>query len=158
VKIADFGLSREIEEDAYNASDVSLFPIKWSPPEVIQHRIFSIASDIWSFGVVMWEIFEFAKVPYPELTNREAIDFVLKGGRLEKPSDCPQFVYDVMKSCWEEKPENRPPFKSIQGLLMDGFVDMEQSSRVSVAISALSVPTDGFLSAPSVSKDFYNAN
>jgi len=105
----------------------------------------------------MLVILIFDVVPYPELTNREAIDFVSTGGRLEKPSNCPQFAYDVMKSCWEEKLENRPPFKSIQGMLMNGLMLMEQPSRISVAISALTVPTDGFLTAPAVSS-LYNVN
>jgi len=112
VKVADLGLSRETADDYYVATD-SAFPVKWSPPEVIEHRTFTTKSDVWSFGVVMWEIFEFGKVPYSSMSNSETIASVMKGYRLPQPSNCPNEVYQLMLKCWNINSDERPSFKDL---------------------------------------------
>jgi len=114
VKVSDFGLSREVEEnDAVYSSKEGVFPVKWSPPEVISFRQFTSKSDVWSFGITMWEIFEFGSIPYPTMSNEDCVAQVMKGYRLPCPESCPEAVYKVMLSCWAHSPALRPSFKQI---------------------------------------------
>jgi len=113
VKVADFGLSRFVPEDEYNASAGAKFPIKWSAIEVLHYAKFSSKSDVWSFGILLWEIFSGGKTPYPGATNREVIDFVDKGHRLNRPLKCSHDVYSLMMSCWLENSASRPNFNFI---------------------------------------------
>jgi len=112
VKISDFGLSREVSDSYYLASD-GIFAVKWAAPETIAHRYFSHKSDVWSFAVVLWEIFEYGKLPYISMSNEETAKQVLNGYRLPQPDTCPSEVYNIMMECWNEDPEKRPDFKSI---------------------------------------------
>eukprot|EP01114_Cavostelium_apophysatum_P020724 TRINITY_DN7027_c0_g1_i1.p1 TRINITY_DN7027_c0_g1~~TRINITY_DN7027_c0_g1_i1.p1 ORF type:complete len:880 (+),score=201.48 TRINITY_DN7027_c0_g1_i1:204-2843(+) len=114
VKIADFGLSNDISGlNTNTTSDESLFAVKWSAPEVIKSSMYSSQSDIWSFGVVLWEIFSFGAMPYSGKSNTETADFVLKGNRLSAPSICPDTIYTLMLECWKENPAERPSFDLI---------------------------------------------
>lgn len=110
VKVADFGLSREVERGYYK-SDTRIMPYKWCPPESIQYGTFTTKSDVWAFGVSMWEIFSYGQLPYQSMSNNEATEFVLKGNRLKIPDACPQQVYDMMMQCWMSEPEKRPSFQ-----------------------------------------------
>jgi serine/threonine protein kinase len=110
VKIADFGLSRVTEAGFYKSENGTI-PFKWTAPEVIKHGTFSSSSDVWSFGVTMWEIFSYGELPYQSMSNREAIDAVARGYRLPSPTACPENVYQVMLSCWKESAEDRPSFE-----------------------------------------------
>jgi len=112
VKISDLGLSREIENDVYNAKDNS-FPVKWSPPEVILHRQFTSKSDVWSYSISLWELFSWGVTPYPALSNKETIEEVLKGYRLPKPILMPDSIYELCGEGWKENPNERPNFKNI---------------------------------------------
>ncbi|XP_035206286.1 tyrosine-protein kinase Btk29A-like isoform X1 [Stegodyphus dumicola] len=114
VKVADFGLARYVIDDEYTSSGGAKFPIKWAPPEVLGYTRFSSKSDVWAYGVLMWEIFTCGKVPYGRATNAEVVEQVQRGQRLDVPRACPWEVYVVMKSCWEELPENRPPFRALK--------------------------------------------
>jgi len=100
VKVADFGLARFVIDDEYTASEGTKFPIKWAAPEVITHAKFSSKSDIWSFGILLWELWSGGKTPYPTFTNSQVLDEVLMGYRLDKPKLCPQEVYQFMWKCW----------------------------------------------------------
>eukprot|EP01117_Protostelium_nocturnum_P006517 TRINITY_DN2349_c0_g1_i1.p1 TRINITY_DN2349_c0_g1~~TRINITY_DN2349_c0_g1_i1.p1 ORF type:complete len:731 (+),score=292.86 TRINITY_DN2349_c0_g1_i1:338-2530(+) len=116
IKIADFGLSREVNT-VYNAKGEH-FPVKWSPPEVIQKNQYSSKSDVWSFGVVMWEIFTKGdKMPYSGLSNIETVEAVIKGIRLRRPEECPTEIYELMLRCWNANPEVRPSFDKIWNIL-----------------------------------------
>ncbi|CAH1115615.1 unnamed protein product [Psylliodes chrysocephalus] len=127
VKVADFGLARYVLDDQYTSSGGSKFPIKWAPPEVLNYTRFSSKSDIWAYGVLMWEVFTCGKMPYGRLKNSEVVERVQKGMILEKPKACYKEVYDVMRKCWAHLPENRPSFKVLketlvnvsQGILVD---------------------------------------
>jgi len=132
VKITDFGLSREVSNKIYESSD-GTFASKWASPEVIQHRKFSHKSDVWSFSVCLWEIFEFGKVPYQTMSNREALEAVLEGYRLEKPKSCPEEVYTLMLRCWNDDPEQRPSFKEIFKSLTEILVLLGYKSSITTS-------------------------
>jgi len=156
VKVADLGISRLIKENEY-VSTQSQFPVKWSPPEVIRYFQFSSKSDVWSFGVAMWEIFEAGTVPYPGMTNKETTEFVLGGGRMIKPKACPPEVYEIMRKCWEEKPENRPSFKNIFDSMKEIIKQMLGSEK-KVEDSFVAVAVDFYetVEHPKVTEDVYN--
>ncbi|XP_063548484.1 tyrosine-protein kinase Shark [Cydia strobilella] len=118
-KISDFGLSRALSMDSsyYKASQGGKWPIKWYAPESYNYGTFSSASDVWSYGVTLWEMFSYGKQPYGDMRGTEAIQIVESGGRLERPEECPDEIYQVMLDCWEYNPDRRPTF----GLLVDVF-------------------------------------
>uniref|UniRef100_A0A1B6EBG3 Tyrosine-protein kinase n=1 Tax=Clastoptera arizonana TaxID=38151 RepID=A0A1B6EBG3_9HEMI len=127
VKVADFGLARYVLDDQYTSSGGTKFPIKWAPPEVLNYTRFSSKSDIWAYGVLMWEVFTCGKMPYGRLKNTEVVERVQRGIILERPKACFKEVYEVMRQCWCHCPEDRPSFRSLkdqlvtvsQGLLAD---------------------------------------
>ncbi|XP_060531106.1 tyrosine-protein kinase Btk-like isoform X2 [Cylas formicarius] len=119
VKVADFGLARYVLDDQYTSSGGSKFPIKWAPPEVLNYTRFSSKSDVWAYGVLMWEVFTCGKMPYGRLKNSEVVDRVQKGLILEKPKGCYKEVYDVMRKCWAHLPENRPSFRILKDTLLN---------------------------------------
>ncbi|KAK6179193.1 hypothetical protein SNE40_011609 [Patella caerulea] len=115
VKISDFGLARTIHSmDYYRGSENDAIPIRWMPLEAILYNKFSVKSDIWSFGVVLWEIFAFAIQPYYGMTHEEVVKFVKEGKHLACPENTPKPIYDVMKTCWCRKPSERPTFRTLQ--------------------------------------------
>lgn len=114
VKVADFGLARYVIDDEYTSSGGAKFPIKWAPPEVLGYTRFSSKSDVWAYGVLMWEVFTCGKMPYGRSTNAEVVDKVQRGQRLARPGVCTRDVYAIMKSCWDHKPENRPKFRILK--------------------------------------------
>lgn len=118
VKVADFGLTRYVLDDQYTSSGAK-FPIKWAPPEVLHYTRFSSKSDVWAFGILMWEVFSGGKTPYPTMSNVEVVSQVTRGGyRMEQPDYCPRPVYKIMRDCWEEKPDDRPSFKILLSRIM----------------------------------------
>ncbi|NWS78921.1 NTRK1 factor, partial [Crotophaga sulcirostris] len=94
-----------------------MLPIRWMPPESILYRKFTTESDIWSFGVVLWEIFTYGKQPWYQLSNTEAIECITQGRELERPRTCPAEVYAIMQSCWQREPQQRQPIKEIHNHL-----------------------------------------
>ncbi|NXD44912.1 NTRK1 factor, partial [Copsychus sechellarum] len=118
VKIGDFGMSRDIySTDYYRVGGRTMLPIRWMPPESILYRKFTTESDIWSFGVVLWEIFTYGKQPWYQLSNTEAIECITQGRELERPRTCPSEVYAIMQSCWHREPQQRQPIKEIHSRL-----------------------------------------
>ncbi|RWS30532.1 Tyrosine-protein kinase Btk29A-like protein [Leptotrombidium deliense] len=110
VKVADFGLTRYVIDDEYTSSSGTKFPIKWAPPEVLRFTRFSSKSDVWAFGVLMWEMFTCGKMPYGKASNAQVVEMVIDGQRLDRPKICPREIFYLMKFCWEESPETRPSF------------------------------------------------
>ncbi|KAF1384254.1 hypothetical protein PFLUV_G00116430 [Perca fluviatilis] len=110
VKISDFGMTRFVLDDQYTSSQCSKFPVKWSAPEVIKYCKFSSKSDVWSFGVLMWEVYNEGRLPYENRTNGEVVESLNSGLRLLKPRLAPDAVHQLMEWCWKEKPEDRPSF------------------------------------------------
>ncbi|XP_061454769.1 tyrosine-protein kinase BTK isoform X2 [Rhineura floridana] len=119
VKVSDFGLSRYVLDDDYISSMGSKFPVRWSPPEVLLYSKFSSKSDIWAFGVLMWEIYTLGKMPYERFSNSETTEYVTKGLRLYRPQMASERVYTIMYSCWHEKAEERPTFQVLLSHILD---------------------------------------
>ncbi|KAM9317067.1 protein-tyrosine kinase 2-beta isoform 2-T2 [Gastrophryne carolinensis] len=119
VKLGDFGLSRYLEEEEYYKASVTRLPIKWMAPESINFRRFTSASDVWMFGVCMWEILSFGKQPFFWLENKDVISVIEKGDRLPKPESCPPTLYTLMTRCWTYDPSERPKFTELVCSLSD---------------------------------------
>ncbi|KAJ8376680.1 hypothetical protein SKAU_G00072600 [Synaphobranchus kaupii] len=124
-KIADFGLARVIEDDQYTAREGAKFPIKWTAPEAINYGSFTIKSDLWSFGVLLYEMVTYGKIPYPGMSNGEVMVAIQRGYRMPCPENCPNELYEIMKMCWKGKPEDRPTFDYMQSVLDDFFTATE---------------------------------
>lgn len=105
-KVADFGLA---STDGVTI-DSGKLPIKWTAPEALRQSQFSNKSDMWSFGVLLWEIYSFGRVPYPRIPLGDVVKHVEKGYQMEAPEGCPQQVYTIMKEAWELDPAARPTF------------------------------------------------
>ncbi|XP_076353151.1 inactive tyrosine-protein kinase transmembrane receptor ROR1-like isoform X1 [Tachypleus tridentatus] len=118
VKISDFGLSRDIySSDYYRVQSKSLLPVRWMPPESILYGKFTTESDVWSFGVVLWETFSYGLQPYYGYNNQEVIDMIRSRKLLPCPEDCPPHIYAMMVECWHENPSRRPSFKELYARL-----------------------------------------
>lgn len=114
VKIADFGLSQKIYlSNYYKGSENDAIPIRWMPLEALLYSRFTIESDVWGFGVVLWEIFSFGLQPYFGMTHEEVIKFIKDGNFLPYPENTPGPIYQVMKNCWNRKPSARPSFRTL---------------------------------------------
>ncbi|XP_073825361.1 PDGF- and VEGF-receptor related isoform X20 [Musca autumnalis] len=116
VKICDFGLARSMyKSDNYKKQGDAPLPIKWLALESLSDHIFSTYTDVWSFGIVMWELFSLAKVPYPEIDANQSLYLKLKDGyRMEKPPYANDDLYDIMLECWSTNPERRPLFNVLK--------------------------------------------
>ncbi|GFN82480.1 peroxisomal multifunctional enzyme type 2 [Plakobranchus ocellatus] len=120
VKIGDFGMARDIySTDYYRVEGSSMLPVRWHPPESIFYRTFTIESDVWSFGVTMWEVVTYGLQPWSEFSNSEVVEHIKNCHILPRPSGCPDFIYDLMKGCWKINPQERYTMKSICELLKD---------------------------------------
>ncbi|KAI7793941.1 tyrosine-protein kinase TXK isoform X1 [Triplophysa rosa] len=113
VKVCDFGMTRYVLDNQYISSMGSRFPVKWSPPEVLHFNKYSSKSDVWSFGVLMWEVFSEGKIPFENRSNVEVVEEVTGGGRLYRPHRATPHVYNIMYSCWHERPGGRPCFSEL---------------------------------------------
>ncbi|XP_032936796.1 tyrosine-protein kinase Fgr isoform X1 [Catharus ustulatus] len=124
-KIADFGLARLIEDDEYTARQGAKFPIKWTAPEAALFGRFTIKSDVWSFGILLTELVTKGRVPYPGMNNREVLEQVERGYRMQCPASCPPSLHEMMVQCWKREPEERPTFEYLQSFLEDYFTATE---------------------------------
>ncbi|XP_072527200.1 cytoplasmic tyrosine-protein kinase BMX-like isoform X2 [Salminus brasiliensis] len=111
VKVSDFGMARYVLDDQYTSSAGTKFPVKWSAPEVLNYTKFSSKSDVWAFGVLMWEVYSLGKQPYEHYDNAQVAERVMQGHRLYRPQLATDQIYQVMKACWHEFPEERPNFQ-----------------------------------------------
>ncbi|XP_072315532.1 tyrosine-protein kinase receptor TYRO3 [Eucyclogobius newberryi] len=114
VRVADFGLSRKIyDNNYYRQKEASRVPIKWMAIESLSESVYTTKSDVWSFGITMWEIVSRGRTPYPGVQNRELLDLLLTGHRLKAPGDCDPKLWEVMFNCWEMQPTQRPGFREL---------------------------------------------
>ncbi|KAM4875671.1 tyrosine-protein kinase Fer isoform 1-T18 [Thomomys bottae] len=110
LKISDFGMSRQEDGGVYSSSGLKQIPIKWTAPEALNYGRYSFESDVWSFGILLWETFSLGVCPYPGMTNQQAREQVERGYRMSAPQHCPEEIFKIMMRCWDYKPENRPKF------------------------------------------------
>ncbi|XP_034827249.1 tyrosine-protein kinase transmembrane receptor Ror [Maniola hyperantus] len=138
VKISDFGLSRDIySSDYYRVQSKSLLPVRWMPPESILYGKFTTESDIWSYGVVLWEVYSYGLQPYYGFSNQEVIAMVRGGELLAAPASCPAPLYALMRECWRHAPQRRPNFEEIvnriqEWIQMGGCPDIATSESGSI--------------------------
>ncbi|XP_047408089.1 fibroblast growth factor receptor 2 isoform X6 [Sciurus carolinensis] len=114
MKIADFGLARDINNiDYYKKTTNGRLPVKWMAPEALFDRVYTHQSDVWSFGVLMWEIFTLGGSPYPGIPVEELFKLLKEGHRMDKPANCTNELYMTMRDCWHAVPSQRPTFKQL---------------------------------------------
>lgn len=114
-KVSDFGLAKDVDQDIGSGK----FPVKWTAPEAIEKKEFSTKSDVWSFGILLWEIFAFGRNPYPRIPTDQVLTKVLQNYRMDMPDNCPPDIYALMKTCWERDLRKRPSFAKIAARLQD---------------------------------------
>ncbi|KAM9377078.1 LOW QUALITY PROTEIN: tyrosine-protein kinase BTK [Pholidichthys leucotaenia] len=125
LKVTDFGLSRYVLDDEYTSSAGSKFPVRWSPPEVLLYCKFSSKSDIWAYGILMWEVYTLGRLPYERLNNAEIVDQVSRGLRLFRPQLANEKIYSIMSSCWLDKAEERPTFQELALTVQDLLYELQ---------------------------------
>ncbi|XP_055375144.1 tyrosine-protein kinase CSK [Condylostylus longicornis] len=113
-KVSDFGLARE---ECYNL-EVGKLPIKWTAPEALKGGRFSNKSDMWSFGILLWEIYSFGRVPYPRIPLADVVKHVEVGYKMEAPEGCPPEIYEMMRQAWDLNPSKRPTFSELKVKLL----------------------------------------
>ncbi|NXA34359.1 SRMS kinase, partial [Eudromia elegans] len=117
-KIADFGLARLLKDDIYSTSSSTKIPVKWTAPEAANYRTYSLKSDVWSYGILLYEVFTYGQIPYEgRMTNQETVRQITRGYRLPRPSSCPAEIYGIMLECWSGNTEERPSFLALRGRL-----------------------------------------
>ncbi|NXV43534.1 FGFR4 factor, partial [Uria aalge] len=118
MKIADFGLARDVHDiDYYKKTSNGRLPVKWMAPEALFDRVYTHQSDVWSFGILMWEIFTLGGSPYPGIPVEELFKLLKEGHRMDRPSNCTHELYMLMRECWHAVPSQRPTFKQlVEGL------------------------------------------
>ena len=124
LKIADFGLARDVQNfDYYRKTTDGRLPVKWMAPEALFDRVYTSQSDVWAYGVLLWEIMTLGGTPYPSVPVEKLFELLRDGHRMERPPNCPGDVYLLMRDCWIAEPKLRPCFtKIVQDL--DGILSL----------------------------------
>ncbi|EFX82654.1 hypothetical protein DAPPUDRAFT_4284, partial [Daphnia pulex] len=119
VKVADFGMARKMYyNESYEKNGRGPLPVKWMAIESLTNYTFSSQSDVWSYGILLWEIFSLGKVPYPGRNAKfELVKVITKGYRMEKPDNAPTLFGEIMSSCWKMEPKERPTFSQLQEMI-----------------------------------------
>lgn len=127
-KISDFGLSKAVAEDQnyYKAKGHGKWPVKWYAPECINYFRFSSKSDVWSFGVLMWEAYSYGQKPYKGMRGNDVLQMIESGQRMDSPSNCPPEMYELMRTCWTYKADERPAFNVVEPRLREYYYDISQ--------------------------------
>ncbi|XP_066471098.1 tyrosine-protein kinase SYK [Tiliqua scincoides] len=126
-KISDFGLSKALgSNDYYKAEHYGKWPVKWYAPECMNFFKFSSKSDVWSFGVLMWEAFSYGQKPYKGMKGGEVAQMIERGERMESPASCPPDMYELMKLCWTYNVDDRPMFSEVEKRLRSFYYDIAQ--------------------------------
>lgn len=152
VKIGDFGMTRDVyETDYYRKGTKGLLPVRWMAPESLRDGVFSSSSDTWSYGVVLWEMATLASQPYQGLANDQVLRYVIDGGVMERPENCPDKLYSLMRRCWHPLPGERPTFFEICSMLLDDAAP--QFAQVSFYHSAAGIEARASQAQASSSQD-----
>nr|XP_020442320.1 tyrosine-protein kinase Tec isoform X1 [Monopterus albus] len=128
VKVSDFGMARYVLDNQYTSSSAK-FPVKWSAPEVVNFSKYSSKSDVWSYGVLMWEVFTEGRMPFEQHQNHEVVALVTQGHRLYQPKLATPAIYNIMQLCWYERPEERPSFLQLCMMISDTLEDDDLPSN-----------------------------
>ncbi|XP_075585894.1 fibroblast growth factor receptor homolog 1 isoform X3 [Dermatophagoides farinae] len=113
LKIADFGLARRIQGDYYRKTTNGRLPIKWMAIESLENQMYTTQSDVWSFGILLWEIMTLGRTPYPGINVHELWKRLEGGYRMEQPINADEQIYDIMRRCWQKQPNERPSFAQL---------------------------------------------
>ncbi|KAL3289679.1 hypothetical protein HHI36_023083 [Cryptolaemus montrouzieri] len=152
VKIGDFGMTRDIyETDYYRKGTKGLLPVRWMAPESLKDGVFTSSSDAWSYGVVLWEMATLASQPYQGLSNDQVLRYVIDGGVMERPENCPDKLYTLMKFCWQRKASSRPSFLKLCSYLLEDAAP--SFAEVSFYHSAAGLEARSSRPTPSPSQD-----
>ncbi|XP_042222211.1 tyrosine-protein kinase ABL1-like isoform X1 [Homarus americanus] len=136
VKVADFGLARLMRDDTYTAHAGAKFPIKWTAPEGLAYNKFSTKSDVWAFGILLWEFATYGVSPYPGVDLTNVYHLLESGYRMDCPQGCPVRVYELMKQCWLWNPADRPTFSHIHHALETMFQETSITEEVEQQLAA----------------------
>jgi len=132
VKIADFGLSQKMYlQDYFKGDENEAIPVRWMPLESILYNKYTVESDVWAFGICLWEIFSFAIQPYYGMSHEEVVNFLKDGNVMNCPENTPKLAYKLMKQCWSQNPNARPTFRIIYETLES--VRQEVISRINTS-------------------------
>uniref|UniRef100_A0A3Q1IAP7 Proto-oncogene tyrosine-protein kinase receptor Ret n=1 Tax=Anabas testudineus TaxID=64144 RepID=A0A3Q1IAP7_ANATE len=149
MKISDFGLSRDVyEEDSYVKRSKGRIPVKWMAIESLFDHIYTTQSDVWSFGVLLWEIVTLGGNPYPGIAPERLFNLLKTGYRMERPENCTEEMYNLMLRCWKQEPDKRPTFSDISKELEKMMV----KSRDYLDLAA-STPADALLYDDALSEE-----
>ncbi|KAL7396773.1 hypothetical protein ABVT39_011651 [Epinephelus coioides] len=141
-KISDFGLSKALgaDDNYYKARTAGKWPLKWYAPECINFHKFSSKSDVWSFGITMWEAFSYGGKPYKKMKGPDVMRFIDSGSRMDCPTACPERMYAVMKECWTYKHEERPDFKKVEESMRSYHYSISNKAKPEGAAAAAAAP------------------
>jgi len=134
-KVSDFGMSREIKVDETYDTQGGKIPVRWTAPESIQFRKFTTASDVWSYGVLLWEIVSFGERPYWDWGNYEVVERINAGYRLPPPMHCPKVLHDLMLTCWYKDRQKRPKFNALRDTLEKWIRNPESLQEIASVIT-----------------------
>ncbi|XP_060524650.1 tyrosine-protein kinase receptor torso-like [Cylas formicarius] len=139
LKISDFGLSRDVyTNNMYQKTTAGKLPIRWMALESLTHQMYTTESDIWSFGIVVWEIVTLGGHPYPTINSEDLIHRLRGGFRMERPLNCDEQVYGLMLKCWDAVPKQRPPFEELVGIfdkLLENemqYINLEDAKKLDI--------------------------
>ncbi|KAI3422090.1 hypothetical protein GPALN_012624 [Globodera pallida] len=150
VKIADFGMARDIyRNDYYRKGGKAFLPVRWMPPESFLDGLFTSKTDVWAFGVLLWEIFSLGYIPYSGRENHEVMRLIVAGDRLDPPIGVPSELYDIMLCCWNTDAEKRPSFADLVALF-DALLKATVSTVLSSAPEGSSITTSTYESMPTM--------
>ena len=134
VKIANFRMARLTIDDEYISELGEKLRIKWTAPEALLHDHFSIKSDVWSYGIFLWELITHGQVPYPEMTATESRAKVYQGYRMPPPPRCPNTLYQIMMDCWKKDPEKRLTFEHLKYRMKNQYFVAPEPEQIYMAL------------------------
>merc|ERR1711991_1037359 len=145
-KLCDFGLGKIMEENYYTVSTPGVpIPLKWTSLEALEKKQFSEKSDVWSFGVLMYEIFSLGSDPYFDWSPKEIVPRLRKGERLACPTTCSAAIYKIMCSCWNESPKERPSFEALYEILATLVSEMEEAETQRALMDSTGLYEDSYV-------------
>ena len=122
-KVECVSIARILSKGIYEAHNGAKFPIKWTAPEAAMYSHFTIKSDVWSFGILLYELITYGHSPYPRMNDTEVLERLQKGYHMPCPINCPELLYNIMRECWRDEADTRPIFESLHWIMKDYFME-----------------------------------